>query len=341
MLQSSSKTLFEGSFPGGDSLRSFSGVTGLTASASCMAAERPSQARPPAPTKAPAVATPPAVAAQAPAPASRPASQQKVQMKRAELDLYFREGRPTGLLLGSVALMKGMSAAEVAKAAGVPTELVTAMFTTGTSGMKSSSVRRVCQVLGIDLTTMQFSSDQVHVFDLTKVKGKLGAKSGYEVARAVGLLARGGRAAELEVGAGLQAFYWRRRATVVCAKNFRALFIGSRAKSFRIEFILGASWACENREKSLVPVVNKELIGRLSKRDLTADEFDELFGGPDALSWADICAAARVNGVSKAALMKFIESRATELDVAETETARTAAIENRPALRLVETERAA
>lgn len=265
----------------------------------------------------------------------RPESQ-RVQMSRAELELYLRDGRPTGLLLRSVALLKGMTVASVAQASGIPANLVESIFNDrGIGSIKKGAIKRVATVLGIDLSVMKFASGQVHVFNLAQLPGRIGSKGAYQAVRAVGLLARAAYVGELKVGAGLQSLMWRGRMHVVQSETFRALFIGSATKKFDIRFLPSADWVCGNRADSVVAIENAELSKLLMARDLTEGEFDELFQGARALTWDDVRVASRVNGVSKTDLMKFIESRANELDETEDDQARLAAMEGRPFLSLV------
>lgn len=265
----------------------------------------------------------------------RPDSQ-RVQMSRAELELYLREGRPTGLLLRSVALLKGMTVPSVAQASGIPLNLVESIFNDhGIGSIKKGAIKRVATVLGIDLSVMKFSSGQVHVFNLGYLPGRMGSKAAYQTVRAVGLLARASYVGELKVGSGLQSLMWRGRMHVVQSEAFRALFIGSAMKKFDIGFLPSAVWVCGNRSGSVVAIENAELSKLLVARDLTEGEFDELFQGTRALTWDDVRVASRVNGVSKADLMSFIESRAKELDDSEDDQARRAAMESRPFLSLV------
>lgn len=267
---------------------------------------------------------------------------QRVQMSRAELELYVREGRPTGLLLRSVALLKGMSLDAVAQASGIPAALVDSIFQDqGGASIKKGAIKRVASVLGIDLSYMRFASGQVHVINLDRIQGRFSGAAARQVVRAVGLLARGSVVAELRVGSGIKSALWRGRLHVAQTASFRALFIGSLTKRFDVDFLPSAVWARTSRNESIVAVENAELADSLVRRDLTEGEFDELFQGAKALTWDDIRVASRVNGVSKAELMAFIASRASEADANEDDEAKRRAIEARPFLRLVDDQRVA
>ncbi len=268
-----------------------------------------------------------------------PRDAQRVQMSRAELELYVREGRPTGLMLRSVALLKCMSAASVAQASGIPSALVDSIFNEqGAGSIKKGAIKRVATVLGIDLTFMRFAAGQVHVVNLDRVQGRMSGKAARQAVRAVGLLARGAHVAELQVGTGMHQLMWRGRMHVAQTEAFRVLFIGSLTKKFDVSYLPSAAWVCRSRQESIVPIVNTELAKALVSRDLTEGEFDELFQGANALTWDDIRVASRVNGVSKAELMAFIASRAQEADATEDDEAKRAVMESRPVLRLVDSE---
>lgn len=263
---------------------------------------------------------------------------QRVQMSRSELELYVREGRPTGLLLHSIALLKGLTAAAVAKASGIPEQLVQSIFSDyGLASVKKGAIKRVAGVLGIDLSTMRFAAGQVHIFDLGNIPALTGRTKARQIVRAAGLLARNARVAKLLVGTGLKAVFARQNTYVVQTQHFRALFVSGRGSArFDLAYLPSAQWVRGRPEDSVVRIENAELIANLKSGDLTEGEFDELFLGSGAFNWEDIRVASRVNGVSKADLMKFIESRARELDESEDVEARRVVNENAPFLRLVE-----
>lgn len=267
-------------------------------------------------------------------------SSQRVQMSRTELELYVKGGRPTGLLLSSVALLKGIDADAVAKASGIPVMLVKSIFEDrGLSSIKNGTIKRVAAILGIDLSTMRFAAGQVHVFDLGNAPRFVSDEKLSKLVRGVGLLARGARVAELRVGSGLLASLSNRKMFVAQSDSFRALFSGARLARFDVAHIPGAKWARGKKSDSVVPVDSKDLIENLRTQDITEGEFDELFMGADAFTWDDVRVASRVNGVSKDALMEFIRSRAAEIDESEDTEAKRLVNEGRPAfLRLVESE---
>lgn len=267
---------------------------------------------------------------------------QRVSMSRNELDLYIRDGRPTGLLLRSVALLKGISVKSVAKSSGIPAVLVQAIFDDqGLSSVKKGSFKRVAAVLGIDLTNMRFSAGQVHVFKLGNIPLLTGPEKTRQMVRAVGLLARNARVAEVATGGRFARLLPGARTFVAQTTNFRVLFVGSALRPFDISHLPSATWVCQTHALSVVRLANEELEASLSSHNLTEGEFDELFLGSNAFTWEDIRVASRVNGVSKRELMEFISSRAAELDQRDDIEAKRVVIENAPFLRLVENDQRA
>lgn len=275
------------------------------------------------------------VAANAP---STPGAQH-VQMSRAELELYIREGRPTGLLLRSIAALKGMGVKDVAQASGLSFSCVESMFADmGIFAVKKVALKAVAAILGIDLGTMKLAGGRVHVVDLSNLPRFSSPEFVRQATRAVGLLTRGARVGELAVGSGLSALRWRGRMHVAQSDGFRAIFIGSLLRRFEIESLPSSTWVCGTRERSSVVVTNPGLMQLLAARDVSESEFDELFQGAKALNWSDILAAARINGVSKVEVMSFIESKVRHLDETDGASARGAASDARPALSLVHDE---
>jgi hypothetical protein len=261
---------------------------------------------------------------------------QKVDMPRSEIELYVREGRPTGLLLSSVAILKGLSVTAVAQASGIPERLVQALFSEqGVNSVKRGAIKKVAGVLGIDLSTMRFAAGQVHVFKLGNISFFTGLTRGKRIMRAAGLLARGARVAELRTGTRPAL----RRIFVAQNEHFRALFVSGRL-SFDLAAIPSAQWVRGQHQQSVVSVRNTELVKHLQADDLTEGEFDELFLGPNAVTWEDIRVASRVNGVSKQELLAFIQSRAEQIDATDEQEEKRAVNEALPFLRLVESDMA-
>lgn len=261
-----------------------------------------------------------------------PQRAQRVDMPRSEIELYVRDGRPTGLLLSSVATLKGLSITAVAHASGIPERLVEALFAEqGVNSVKRGAIKKVAGVLGIDLSTMRFAAGQVHVFKLGNIPFFTGLTRGKRIMRAAGLLARGARVAELRTGSRPSL----RRIYVAQNDHFRALFVSGRL-SFDLAAIPSAQWVLQQHHQSVVPVKNAELVRHLMADDLTEGEFDELFLGANAVTWEDIRVASRVSGVSKQELLSFIESRAAQIDATAEQEERRLVNEPAPFLRLVE-----
>jgi hypothetical protein len=262
----------------------------------------------------------------------------RVQMTGSELELYVREGRPTGFLLYAVAQLKGMSVQAVAKASGMPEKLVASIFAGhGVTSVKLGAILRLTAVIGIDPKRMRFAAGQVHIFRLDNLP-RMSADRRYEIVRAAGLLMRSARVVEVHVQQGLLARLRQQRFFVALAENVRCVFVADRKRPFKLEQVVSAQWAKQTADRSTLALNNVELIKNLRAADLTEGEFDELFQGDRALSWEDVHAASRVNGVSKADLMAYIQSRAAELDETDFAEAKRVANENRQPLRLVENE---
>ncbi|MCZ8257604.1 MAG: hypothetical protein O9327_18310 [Polaromonas sp.] len=257
-------------------------------------------------------------------------------MTRTELELYLKYGRPTGLLLRSVAILKGLSSASIAAGCGIsPTMAATVLDDHSSWELKRGSIRRVAAVLGIDLKTMSLAAGQVHFFHLANARAAKG-EDFRTLMRAIGLLARDGTFAELAVGDGLDALRWKGRVHAAGSKVYRALFLG---RGFDIEHIPSGQWVRRTREESLVRVRNPSLEKSLFRFDLTESEFDELFQGEKAATWDTIISAARLNGVSKADVLQFIAAKSAELESSDVAQARAALSNERGPLKLVVAEK--
>lgn len=266
---------------------------------------------------------------------------QRVQMTGSELDLYVRDGRPTGFLLSAVAQLKGMSVQAVAKASGMPEQLVSSIFAGhGVASVKLGAIFRLTSVLGIDPKRMRFAAGQVHIFHLDAL-ARMSSGRRYEIVRGVGLLMRSARVVEVQVRQSLLARLRGQRFFVALAENVRCVFVSDRKRPFQLDYVVSGQWAKQTAERSTLALSNAELIRHLMAADLTEGEFDELFQCERALTWDDVKAASRVNGVSKADLMVYIQSRAAQLDETDFAEAKRVASESRQPLRLVENEQRA
>lgn len=276
-------------------------------------------------------------------PPPAPAHEQRVEMMRSEVELYVRDRRPTGLLLRSVACLKGMTAASIANASGQPRGVVLDMMKDhGLAGIKEGALRKVAAVLGIDLSTMRLAQGHVHVFDLRRLKG-VGKQECEQAMRAAGLLVRGSIAARLSAELPLKmritgVVHHVAEHTSSDGRVTQALFVSGRRHRFDINAVPGGNWVKTSESDSTVHIPNGELVGHLLNQSLTVGEFGDLFKGDQALTWNDVIVASRVNGISKAELLDFIKSRAAEQDVRDLETARVEVLSPRPVLALVGSE---
>lgn len=276
-------------------------------------------------------------------PPPAPTHEQRVEMMRSEVELYVRDRRPTGLLLRSVACLKGMTAASIANASGQPQGVVLdIMKDHGLAGIKEGALRKVAAVIGIDLTTMRLAQGHVHVFDLRRLKG-VGRTECEQAMRAVGLLVRGSIAARLSVELPLMM----RLAGVVHhvaehtsgeGRVTQALFVSGRRHRFDINAVPGGTWVKTSESDSTVQIPSGELVGHLLAQSLTVGEFGDLFKGDQALTWDDVIVASRVNGISKAELLEFIKRTAADLDARDLESAKVEVLQPRPVLALVGSE---
>ncbi|WP_157896821.1 hypothetical protein [Acidovorax carolinensis] len=260
----------------------------------------------------------------------------RVHVSKQALELYLRDGCPTGLLLSSVALLKGQSIDSIAKASGFPARIVDSIFKDRLApALKRSAIKRIAGALGIDLVNMRFAAGQVHAFDLRRIPVMASSKRRMQIKQAVGILARGARIARVQMGGTLVSALSREHVYVAQTEVYRAIFVG-RPGAFSPEMIPSAQWVCGTKKASVVRVSNNELVWGLHTSDITESEFDELFLGAEALIWDDIRTASRANGVSKQEIINFIQSRGEEIENARMGDAQRIANEDPPFLRLVD-----
>lgn len=239
-------------------------------------------------------------------------SGRQVAIKEAELDQYFRGKRPTGLLFKSVATLKGMSTATIASGCGIPEAVVKSIFTGSTAGVKYPLIEKLSQMLGINLSSMSLALGQVHIFHLANLSLFAGKEANQKVLRGVGILARNARVAEV-----LAVSTIGHKTYVAQSENFRAIFISSPIYRFDLGLIPFSAWARGKAETSQVRTISEEIRGRLKKFDITEHEFDEIFIGPNAISWKEVTLASRSSGISKAELMDFIRGRVAHQETVE------------------------
>lgn len=247
--------------------------------------------------------------------AAAPVAPQKVAMSRAELALYIRDGRPSGLLLSSLALMKGLTVADVARTSGLTSQVVAAAFAQESmANLQAATIKRIAGVLGLNLQNLRLADWQVHVFDLARLSALKGSTARHQAMRAIGLVMRGALVARLGVaGASWEKVFGGKQFYAAQAEGVRAVFVSSHgirgSAPFSLSSLPNASWVCKNEAASLVPVRAEDLTKNMRAHDITAQEFDQIFSGPEAFSWADIHVAARANGVTRTEIMEFIRER--------------------------------
>lgn len=244
----------------------------------------------------------------------------RVQMQRDELERLVVSGRPSGLLMRSVATLKGLEPSAVAAASGIPLAMLEAVYAEqGVSALNKATIRAMADALGINLATMRFSDKSVHVLDYSRIRFAAGRHELWTLARAAGLLCRESRVVELKgcIGkarAGLGASVF-----AIQNEHSRVIVFSGIKHKFDIGHIPSASWARASKKESVLKVENQELIHTILNGGLVPSEFDELFMGDAAPIWEDVKTASRANGVSKTELLEFIRSRgeASEVDAEE------------------------
>lgn len=251
------------------------------------------------------------------APVSAARDTQRVAITRRELELYVRDGRPTGLLFSAVAKLKGMSPEEISRRSGVAPALVAAVFSDGAhSDLKIAAIQSVAGALGIDLSQLRLAEGQVHIFDLTGEVGEAGPSGLGVYARGVALLLRDAFVIRVEPsqasGARKGRFLEYHAAQHAGA---RAIFVNSRmpvlGRRFNPALIPSARWACGTQEKSKLHLGSRELSTQLVLRDLNRLEFDQLFTGEDKATWVDVKDAARSMNVSRSEIIEMIRARSS------------------------------
>lgn len=245
--------------------------------------------------------------------AAQNASPERVSMATQELGLYVQGNCPTGLLLRSTAALKGLTVAGIAAAAGLPADVVRSLLSNRPpSNAMLPGISAIANVLGVNLTTLKLVPGRVHVFRLGCLKRAPRSREGRVAMRAVGLLARGAKLAELRVGRRvIDQVWWSGRVHVAQTDTFRALFVGTLLRRFDPSWFPSGEWACGQRKASILGIEDPDLLSLLLRGEVTEAEFDELFQGVNPVNWADVQVASRINGVSKTELMGFIQSRAS------------------------------
>lgn len=241
-------------------------------------------------------------------------------------------------LLCAVARLKGFSDETISSALNVPKGTLGAFFAARNVGYRDDIRAALAKYLGINLSTGRLVGDQVHVFLLGKLPSTTSRKDFLLYMQSMGFLLRGGKAARLSfpalpahrrVGPAMSGVH------IVQNAESRALFIGGSTLTFRARFdasaIEGCDWAAGTEAKSEVPVAQRLLAIRVLSGDLTPIEFDEIFRGAEATTWADVEMSARVNSVTKDEIVQWIETvgarKAIERERAQARTGTTTATE--------------
>lgn len=218
-------------------------------------------------------------------------------------------------ILQSVALLKGLTNSEIANAVNVPKNTIDAYLAGRKVGFREDIRKNIAGFLGIDLATCRLSSDRVHIFALNKLPFATKKECFDKHMRHISFLLRDGKAAKLEFPhlSRMERNAARLRgAHVMQNASSRAIFIGGWCLGFHatldLESFKDCKWASGKVSTSLVQVVERSLSLRIADGDVTALEFDEIFRGPDAISWADIEMSARINQVSREEIHEWIET---------------------------------
>lgn len=216
-------------------------------------------------------------------------------------------------LLCAVARLKGIGDDAIANAINVPLSSVSAYFSGRNVGFREDVRQQLAAFLGVDLVTSRLSDDRVHIFDLSRLPVLMGRDHFDSLMGAMGILLREARAAIVEIsGRGGIRSVSGQRVRVVQNKHSRAVFLSGRCAGFRAEFdpvrLTQCQWAGADKSKSVIKVSDHILAGRILCGDLTISEFDQIFRGPGATSWADVEMAARVNGVICEEIVEWIET---------------------------------
>jgi hypothetical protein len=234
---------------------------------------------------------------------------EKVDMSADEIALYCKAGRPTGLLLSSVAKLKGTSIESIAAATGLSQSLVKAVFTNQFAiALSDATICKISEVVGIDSAEMRFRDDRVHFFDLRNLGFFKSREKMHLAMRGVGLLARGAKSARIRVDHRSMNLWMGKELFCAQSKQFRSIFTASSVAAFNPEWFVDGRWARGDRASSTATVSNNELKSFLASSDLTTKEFDEIFIPSEVESWADLREVARANGLSKDEVMSHIKT---------------------------------
>lgn len=243
-----------------------------------------------------------------------PKTVQRVSMTKRELEIYVRDGRPTGVLFTSVATLKGMTPQIVSEKSGIALPIVQAVLHGGAQAdIKISAVQGVSQALGIDLGELRMADGAVHIFDISASGAKKGAGGFTLHERGVGLLMRGALIVRVnpdKAGAAPKSRFSAYHAAQV--GDARAVFVSSTmplvGRRFDPSMIPSSKWACGDEVKSKLGLQSQELSTQLVIRDLNRVEFDQMFRGEDVVSWDDLRTLARAHNLSRTDIQDIIRA---------------------------------
>lgn len=244
-------------------------------------------------------------------------SSQRVALSKRELDLYIQDGRPTGALFSSVAVLKGLSGAEISKLSGVPASVTDVVLKEGAQAdLKISAIQGVAQTLGINLAELRMSGGQVHIFNVSRLTSAKGAAGFSLHERGVGLLMRGAVVIKVDASkrTGVKAGRFE-EFHAAQVDDARAVFVSSSmplvGRRFDPSMIPSARWACGTEVKSRLDLSSEELSTQLYVRDLNRVEFDQMFRGQDTVSWEDIRSLVRANNLTRSEVAEMIKNHAS------------------------------
>lgn len=223
------------------------------------------------------------------------------------------EGYVSAESLAAVAIFKGIIFSSLATAIGIPLATLEAYFSGSPISMRLATKQLLANNLGVDLQNGRMRDGQVHIFKFDNM-GYFSSQATFKNHMvALGFLLKDSFA----VSIGLPLLNSAKRLTmptlhVVQNNHVRALFVSSRRgfynAVFRPELISGCNWALKNEKASVANVYQEATTNLLINLDITPVDFDEIFLGRKALSWSDVETMARINQVSKKALVDWIQT---------------------------------
>lgn len=215
--------------------------------------------------------------------------------------------------LAAVALFKGIHPSNLATAIGIPTSTVLAFFNGKQVSLRAETKRNLADYLGVDWKNGRLRSGQVHIFQLGYI-GYLSSKQTFQSNMvALGALINKSSAAAINFA---NANIFRRMTTpemhVIQNHHIRAIFVSCKRASYNArfspEYFSECSWIGHDESKSKAGIYQPEMEVMLRDLDVTPVDFDEIFLGKKALSWADVQTTSREHQVSKLELVQWIKT---------------------------------